>query len=154
PLPDARDERFASEVVTSFALLRELALHDVLRRYPGVVGPRLPERVVTLHPAHSDDYVVQSDVEGVPQMELAGDVGGRDNYRKDRPRTRRVGFEIFEIDPALKPALFGSFWIEGLGEFQADPFYKINFIVTIERRRRAPRTQQYRVPGIRKTGAR
>ena len=113
-MPDARDKRLAAEVVAALALFRQFALDHVLGGDPGVVGARLPQRVVALHPARPHDNVVEGDVEGVAEMELAGDVG-RGNYdREDGTGARRVGLEIAEVNPALIPVLFRTFRIESL----------------------------------------
>src|SRR6202161_1775721 len=79
PLPAAIDERVAAERVTVLAFLGEVFLDGVLGRDAGVIGPRQPQRVVTLHPPRADYYVLQRDVERVAEMELAGDVRRRDD---------------------------------------------------------------------------
>ena len=113
-MPYARDERLAAEVVAALALFREFALDHVLRGDSGVVGARLPQRVVALHPARAHDNVVQRDVQRMAEMQLAGDVGRRNYDREDRAGTGRIGFEIAEINPALKPVLLRAFGIESL----------------------------------------
>src|SRR5689334_9050197 len=65
PLPHTLDELVTAEIVAAFALLSEFAFDHVLRRDPRVIGPRQPQRVVTLHPPAAHDYVVECLVERV-----------------------------------------------------------------------------------------
>ncbi len=119
PLPDAALKGLAAELMAVGALAAQLALNDVLGGDSGMVGARHPQRVVALHPAHPHDHVLQGDVQCVSQMQLAGDVGRRDDDRKHRPRPRRVGGEVAQLHPALIPAL-GDFRIECLAQFQLE----------------------------------
>ena len=112
PLPDAIDERVAAELMAVFAFLRKILLDRVLHRDARVIGAGQPERVVPLHPARAHDNIVQSDVERVTEMELTGDVGRRNYDREDRARTSRVGLEVAEVNPALKPVLLRDFRVE------------------------------------------
>ena len=55
---------------------------------------------------------MEGNVEGVPKMELASDVGRRNYDREDRARTSGVGLEVAEVNPALKPVLLRDFRVE------------------------------------------
>src|ERR1700722_9112169 len=116
PLPDAIDERVTAELMSVLAFLREILLNRVLRCDARVIGAGKPERVVTLHPARAHDDVLQRDVERVPEMELAGDIGRRNNDREDFARARGIGREVAEVDPQLKPSLFSGLGIESFGQ--------------------------------------
>src|SRR3984957_8467662 len=118
PLPDAIDERVTAELMSVLAFLREILLNRVLRCDARVIGAGKPERVVTLHPARAHDDVLQRDVERVPEMELAGDIGRRNNDREDFARARGIGGEVAEVDPQLKPSLFSGLGIECFGQIQ------------------------------------
>ena len=77
PLPDALDERFAAEVVAMFALGVELALDHHLRGDAGVVGARLPQRVVAAHAVLARERVHERVLERVAHVQRAGDVRRR-----------------------------------------------------------------------------
>ena len=62
-----------------FSSSLQAAFDDGLRGDAGVVGAGHPEGVVTLHPFEADDDVLQRVVEGVAEMQGAGDVRGRDD---------------------------------------------------------------------------
>ena len=74
PLPDPLDERLAAQVVAAQALLGQLALHHVLGGDAGVVHAGQPQRVVALHATAPDQRVHQRVVEGVADVQGAGDV--------------------------------------------------------------------------------
>ena len=54
-------------------------LHHRLRRDASVICAWHPQRVVTLHAFEADDDVLQRIVEGVAEVERAGDVRRRDD---------------------------------------------------------------------------
>src|SRR5712692_10015020 len=126
PFPYALDESLATELMAVLPLLGNLALDHVLRRDSRVIGPRQPQRVVALHPARAHDHVVQRNVERMPEMELAGNVGRRDYDRKDLvPSTRiltglriQVGRKIAAVNPELEPVFLRRLGIECLAQFQ------------------------------------
>src|SRR6266849_6746026 len=126
PFPYALDEALAPELMAVLPFFRELALDHVLRRDSGVIGSRQPQRVVALHPARAHDHVVQRDVERMPEMELAGNIGRRDYDRKDLlPPLRiltglriRVGRKIAAVNPELEPVFLRRLGIECLAQFQ------------------------------------
>ncbi len=79
PLPHALDERLASEVAPVLAFRVQLPLDDHLCRDAGVVGARLPQRVVAVHAVLARQRVHQRVLERVPHVQRAGDVRRR-NY--------------------------------------------------------------------------
>ena len=87
------------------ALLRELLLDDVLRRDPGVVVPRLPERVEAAHPVPADEHVLDRAVQRVPHVELAGHVRRRhaDDVRLVAACARSGRVQALRL-PGLLPA--------------------------------------------------
>ncbi len=118
PFPDAALKGLAPELMAIGLLLGDFALHHVLRGDSGMVGAGHPQRVVALHPAGAHDDVLQGYVEGMSQMELAGDVGRRNHDREDRSGAGRVGFEIAQLHPALVPALLGDLGVKCFAQFQ------------------------------------
>ena len=62
-----------------YAVARELAFDDHLSGDAGVVGARLPERIVSAHPGIADQNVLQRVVERMAHVQAAGDVRRRDN---------------------------------------------------------------------------
>ncbi len=63
------------------AALAEVPLDDHLRRDPRVVGAGQPQRVAPLHAPPADQDVLEGVVEGVAEVEFAGDVRRRDHDR-------------------------------------------------------------------------
>ena len=80
PGPDPLDERLAAEGAPLRPLPGQLALHHHLRRDPGVVHARLPERVAAGLAAIAGEHVLQRVVERVPHVQAAGDVGRRHHH--------------------------------------------------------------------------
>jgi hypothetical protein len=70
-------ELLPPEVVTRDSLRVELTLDDDLRRDPGVIGTRLPQRVVAPHAMIARQRIHDRLVEAVPHVQGAGDVGRR-----------------------------------------------------------------------------
>ena len=116
PFPDAIDEGVAAELMTILALFREILLDRVLRGDAGVIGAGQPQRVVALHPARADDDVLQRDVERVAEMELAGNVGRRNDDRENFARARGIGLEVAEVNPMLEPSFLSGLGIECFGQ--------------------------------------
>ena len=83
PGPDPLDELFTAEVVPGeFFFLEQTAFDDRLRGDARVVGARHPERVVALHPPRADEQILQAVVEGVAEVEGAGDIRRRNDDRE------------------------------------------------------------------------
>ena len=72
------DERLATDVLSRAPLLRELLLDDVLRGDPGVVVAGLPEGVEPAHAVPARQDILDRAVQGMPHVQLARDVRGRD----------------------------------------------------------------------------
>ena len=85
PLPDALFEFFAAEVAVIDAFLFELAVDHHLGGDAGVIGAGEPEGVVAEHAVPADGDVDLGMLEHVADVEDAGDVGGRNDERKDAP---------------------------------------------------------------------
>ena len=66
---------------SSFSSVKQPPLDDRLGGDAGVVGARHPERVEALHPLLADEDVLQRVVQGMAQVQGAGDVGRRDDDR-------------------------------------------------------------------------
>src|SRR5258707_15636564 len=99
PLPDAIDERVATELMTVLAFLCEILFDRILHRDARVIGAGEPEGVVPLHPARADDDVLQRDIERMAEMELAGDVRRRNYDREDFAGTRGIGGKRTRLGP-------------------------------------------------------
>ena len=107
PLPDALDERLASEVVARLALTRELPLDDGLGRDAGVVDAGEVERVLSAHALPPREDVLERRHQGVPHVERARDVRGRHRDDVRRPRVVRVVGRVEDafLLPERVPAL-------------------------------------------------
>ncbi len=104
PLPDALQKFFAPEFLARGALGREQALDHHLRRNPGVIGPRLPQRIKPLHALPADQHVLQGEGERMTHMQAARDVGRRNH---DGERTlvalRRGGERAGRLPEVIEP---------------------------------------------------
>ena len=83
----------------------ELALDDVLGGDAGVVHAGQPQRLEALHPLAPDQRVLHGVVEGVADVQRAGDVRRRDDDGERRLVARRVGREVAGGYPLLVPPL-------------------------------------------------
>jgi hypothetical protein len=125
PLPDFFEEFLAAEVVARDALRVELAFHHDLRRDAGVVGARLPQRVVARHAVVAGERVHQGVLEGVAHVQRAGDVGRRQHDAVGGGRRGTIhyglkpiaGLEVAGAFPLGVPAFFDVSRFEGFGEF-------------------------------------
>ena len=81
PFPDLVDEGLAREIGALLPSRIELALDHHLGRDAGMVGADHPERVLALQPGMADQHILQGVVEGVADMEAAGDVRRRNDDR-------------------------------------------------------------------------
>ncbi len=101
PLPDALDEGLAAQVVAGLALLGELALDHVLGGDAGVVHAGLPQGLVALHALAADEGVDQRVLEGVAQVQAAGDVRRGDDDGERGLVALGVRGEVATLYPAL-----------------------------------------------------
>jgi hypothetical protein len=100
------------------ALAVELALHHDLRRDAGVVGARLPQRVVAAHAVVARQRIHDGLVEAVAHVQGAGDVGRRQQDAEIvRLRGVEAGGEIAARFPDRVPAPLDFGGLEALGEF-------------------------------------
>ncbi len=101
PLPDALDELLAAQVVAGLALFRELLLDLVLGGDTGVVHAGQPQGLVALHALAAGQGVHERVLEGVPQVQGAGDVRRRDDDGVRGLLARGIGREVPTLHPAL-----------------------------------------------------
>ncbi len=113
PLPDALDEFLAPEIVPGQALGLELAFHHHLGGDAGMVGTRLPQRLVALHAMVADQGIHDRVVETVTHVQAAGDIGRRD-HDAIAPVAVAPGREVAVLLPALVPGLFDRMRVVGL----------------------------------------
>ena len=104
PRPHPLDERLAAQIVTGFVLAGQLPFHHHLGSDAGVIGARLPQGVVTLHPVVAGQRVHDGVLEGVAHVQGAGDVR---RWNHDAVgRALAAGREIAPLLPKGVPALF------------------------------------------------
>ena len=103
PLPDPLDELLAPEVVPGEPLVLELPLHHDLRRDPGMVDARYPERVVPLHSLVSAQDVLEGGPARMPHVKRPRHVGGRN--RQGVGRSVVVGVFRSRKEPGGLPKL-------------------------------------------------
>ncbi len=106
PPPDPVDEGLAAEVVPALALCRQLPFDDVLGGDAGVIGARQPQGIVAAHAVIAGEDILQSVVEGVTDVEDAGDVGRRDDDRERGPPRLHLRREAVVFQPVPQPFFF------------------------------------------------
>src|SRR5262249_5901694 len=82
PFPDSLDEHLAPQVMTALALLLQLTLNHHLRGNPSMVSTRLPEDIEALHAMPADEDILQSAVQGMPHVQITGNVRRGQRYGK------------------------------------------------------------------------
>ncbi len=106
PLPDPGDKRLPAEPVAVGAFLGELFFHHVLGGDSGVVGSGQPEHVEPVHAFIPGEDILQGVVQGMPHVERAGHVGGRDDDGKRRAGGIFIGPEQVLLFPEGIPFIF------------------------------------------------
>ena len=98
--------RLAAEIVATDARCFQLPLDDHLGRDACMIGARLPQGVVALHPVVAGEGVHDSVLECMTHMQTAGDIRWRkhDAVGSITPRRLEVGI----IFPVTVPALFNG----------------------------------------------
>ncbi len=109
PLPDPFHQFLTAQVVTRLTfLLEQPPLDDGLRRDTGMIGAGQPERIKALHALETNQDVLQCVVQGVTQMECAGNIWRRDHDGKWLFRWIGNGVKIASRFPHLiQPVLRG-----------------------------------------------
>ena len=128
PLPDALDERLASDLLPRRALFAQLLLHHRLRRDAGVVVTGLPERVEAAHPVQADQHVLERPVQRVPHVQRTRDVRRRhgDHVR----RGRIVG--VRAVEALLLPRQLPAF-LDALRLVERLQFHQAPILATVKR---------------------
>ena len=117
PLPDAGDEPFAAKLVPAeLLLLQQAAFDHGLRGDARMIGARHPEGFETLHPFLADEDVLQGVVQGVAQVQGAGDVGRRDDDRVGLLGRVRLAMEEALGFPVGVPTVLGGGGVVLLGK--------------------------------------
>ncbi len=106
PLPDLFDKGVATEIMASLAFQGQLPLNHVLGGDTGVIGAGNPHRIVPAHPVVTDQNILQGVIEGMPDMQNTGNVGGRDDDREGRSAFFHGGRETLGFLPFLQPFAF------------------------------------------------
>jgi hypothetical protein len=88
------------------AFCPKLPLDDVLSGYPGMVRPRQPQDFEAFEPLIAAEYVLESVVESMAYVELAGNVRRRDDDGVGRFRTCFAGSEKTVFFPIPVPTRF------------------------------------------------
>ena len=117
PGPDLVEKALAAEVEAGLALAPELLLNLYLRGYARVVVAGQPEGGVAVHALVADEHVLDSLVKCVAQVELAGDVRGRDDDGEGLLGRIALGMEVVPFEPHLVDLLFDLFGVVHLGKF-------------------------------------
>ena len=122
PLPGAAQELFAADVFFGQALLFHLLDDLDLRRDGGVVAAGEVEGGVPLHALEADEDVDDGVVERVPEVQLARDVGGRDDDGKRHLVRVCLRAEVALVHPLFIEPLFKALRIVRLLHFHGCTF--------------------------------
>ncbi len=106
PGPHAPGELLAAQVLLGEALRAQELLDHVLRGDAGVVGAHQPAGVLAQHAVVPREHVLDGAVEGVPHVQVAGDVGRRDDDGVRPPVRIGLGVEEVLAEPLVHPAAF------------------------------------------------
>ncbi len=93
-LPGLFHKGFTTHLVAVAAFFFEFDIHDVLRGNSRMVAARNPQGWIALHAAIAHLQVLQTDIEGVPDMENTCYVRRRNNDSKRLFAVRRAGLKI------------------------------------------------------------
>ena len=121
-VPEALQELLPGEVVAGLALGLELALHHHLGGDAGVVDAGNPEGVEALGPLEAREGVVQGEHQGMAHVQVAGDVGGRDDDGPGLLAALGPAFEDPGVLPGLVPAGLRGLEVEGFVHFSHGGF--------------------------------
>ncbi|CNM74069.1 Uncharacterised protein [Mycobacterium tuberculosis] len=101
PIPHLVHEQLAAEVFFSLAVDRQLLLDHALGGDPGMVGARLPEHLIALHPLAPRQGVHHGVFQRVAHVQAAGHVRRRQHDRIGRLGAGRVRGEVASVQPLL-----------------------------------------------------
>jgi hypothetical protein len=113
-LPGAVEELVPPDVVAADALARQVALDDRVHGDGGMVHAGQPERVVAKHAVPAHQRVLHGVREGVPHVQLTGEVGRRHDHREGA-RARAVRLEEAAALPPLVQRLLHRLRVIGRG---------------------------------------
>ena len=115
PVPALLQEAFSSQRVLVDSLFLQ-GIDDLDLGGDGrVVGPGLPEGIISLHPLEADQDILHGIVQGMAHMELAGDIGRGDDDRKGLFTVVNFRVEVLFVLPVLINTVLDSLGIVGLG---------------------------------------
>ena len=103
PVPHPFEEALPPEFPAARPLTAKLALDHELGGDPGVVGAGEEEGVFPQHPLPAGEEVLERGHQGVPDVELPGDVGRRDHQAERGLLRRRLDDEVPRLRPAPLP---------------------------------------------------
>ena len=117
PCPDSFDEAFAADVVAGFVFFfLELLFHDGLRGDAGVIDAGDPDGVESAHAVDAGEDVLEGVVDGVAEVQGAGDVGGRDDDAVGGAGGVGVGGEAVFVQPDFVDRGFYAGGVVGFGD--------------------------------------
>ena len=106
PFPGALQKAVTSDLLLGDTFLAH-GFHDLgLGGDGGVIGAGQPQGLVALHAAPADQRVLKSIIQRVPHMQLAGDIGGRNDDGVGFLFAFGIGVEVVFIQPELVGAVF------------------------------------------------
>ena len=111
PFPGALQKALAADLLLGDALLTH-GLHNLgLGGDGGVVGAGQPQGLVALHPPPADQRVLQGVIQRVAHVQLAGDIGGRNDDGVRLLFAFGIGMEVVFFHPEPVGAVFHLFGV-------------------------------------------
>ena len=108
PCPDSFDKGLTADLMSARIFRCKLPFNHVLRRDAGMVGTRHPQDGVAGHPLPAAEDVLKGIVEGMPHVEYAGDIGGRNYNAVGFFIRRRHGVKKTSLLPLAIPFILNS----------------------------------------------
>ncbi len=119
PLPAFLKESLAAEVCLGDSLFLQLIDDLHFRRDGSVIGSRLPQSLVPLHAAETNNDVLHRLIECMAHVKLTGDIWRRNDNGKRLLAVVNNRMEVLLVFPVFIDAVLDSLRIVGFGEFLA-----------------------------------
>src|SRR4030067_1883138 len=111
PFPDFFDKFLSAKFMSAQPMLFGFFFRNILRCDAGMVCAGKPESIKARHPLPSYDYILKSNIKGMPYVEGASNIWRRYNYTVRRFFALRISQKVILLKPEIIPFLLYAFWI-------------------------------------------
>ncbi len=131
PVPGTLKKLLPAQIMFINPLFFQGLYNFYFRGNAGMVRPRLPERVVALHPLITDQNILHRIIERMSHMELPRDIGGRDHNCERFLCFIRLRMEIFFFQPSCVDPVLNALGIIGLCQlFPCCPAHTVFLLIS------------------------